>query len=246
MVTSDDRQRMELSLHILSGLFTRFTQVIAHYPAMIETVSRGLLANLTILVYYQQTTLGMFADVVTIFAVISNEMASHLKKELELFYEKVVFQLLGSISVCKQVDQHWKERLLLQGLIDVFSRPHALETFFRNYDCSPFCLNLTSILYNIVGLLNACHTDLREDPVLLLVHLAGVLECAPKVQDIGAAGPVTPLQQHHAPHQPSRPPSPQLSSGSVGREDAVILRNLAVRSPEPPVHEGRCAIQQRG
>lgn len=191
---------MELSLHVLAGLFTRFTPVIAHYPAMVETVSRGLLANLTILVYYQQATLGMFADVVTIFAVISNEMASRLKKELELFYEKVVFQLLGSISVCKQVDQHLKERLLLQGLIDVFSRPHALETFFRNYDCSPYCLNLTSILYNIVGLSEVFYPDLREDPLLLLLHLAVVSERAPEVTADGRANPLASVQQHLSSH----------------------------------------------
>lgn len=234
---------MELSLHVLAGLFTRFTPVIAHYPAMVETVSRGLLANLTILVYYQQATLGIFADVVTIFAVISNEMASRLKKELELFYEKVVFQLLGSISVCKQVDQHLKERLLLQGLIDVFSRPHALETFFRNYDCSPYCLNLTSILYNIVGLSEVFYPDLREDPLLLLLHLAVVSERAPEVTADGRANPLASVQQHLSSHQPPRPPSSQLSSRPFEGEGAIALRHLTVRSAESPVHEGRRAVQ---
>ena len=131
-------------------IITQFPSVVTYYPALIKCLSQSLLANITILTYYQQTTLPIFAEIMTIFVAISKTMNNRLKKELELFYEKVVFQILGSISVCHQVDHHLKEQLLLQSLLDIYHEPRGLEQLFRNYDCDVYCLNIVSILFNIV------------------------------------------------------------------------------------------------
>ena len=87
------------------------------------------------------------------------------------------------------------------------------------------------------------YPDLREDPLLLLLHLAVVSERAPEVTADGRANPLASVQQHLSSHRPPRPPSSQLSSRPFGGEGAIALRHLTVRSAESPVHEGRRAVQ---
>ena len=78
-------------------------------------------------------------------------MPDLFKKELELFFEKVVFHYLGNIQVFHQIERFLMEKLLLESLIEILNEDYAFEKIYRNYDCSIYGLNVISILFSIVG-----------------------------------------------------------------------------------------------
>ena len=131
---------------LLRLVITSFTSVLSHYPPFLNLLSTEVLCNLTLLVFNQHVDALIFGDIMAIFVAVTKHMRAFFKKELELFFEKVVFHILGSISVYRQLERFVIERLLLQ-----------IEEFFRNYDCDPYSLNIVSILFSIVRVVS--HTD---------------------------------------------------------------------------------------
>ena len=127
-----------------------FPSVLPHYPQFLNLISSSVLCNITLLVFNQRVDALIFGDIMAIFVTIAKHMRSFFKKELELFFEKVVFHILGSISVYRQLERFVIERTLLQSLYEVFSQENTMEEFFRNYDCDPYSLNIVSILFSIV------------------------------------------------------------------------------------------------
>ena len=149
-------------------MIVQFPEVLTTYAPLVRVISLSLFANITILCYYNQASLPVFAEIMTIFVTISKSMFKRFKKELELFYEKVVFQILGNISVCRQIELHLREQLLLQSLLDILHAPSMLELMFRNYDCDVYSLNLVSILFKIVSLPFTIFTTVMTMITLLL------------------------------------------------------------------------------
>lgn len=142
---------------LLRLVITSFTSVLPHYPPFLNLLSTEVLCNLTLLVFNQHVDALIFGDIMAIFVAVTKHMRAFFKKELELFFEKVVFHILGSISVYRQLERFVIERLLLQSLYEVFSQENTIEEFFRNYDCDPYSLNIVSILFSIVRVVS--HTD---------------------------------------------------------------------------------------
>ena len=89
----------------------------------------------------------------SIFLTIAKNMPELFKKELELFFEKVVFHYLGNIQVFHQLERFLMEKLLLESLIEILNEDYAFEKIYRNYDCSIYGLNVISILFSIVGVI---------------------------------------------------------------------------------------------
>ena len=110
-------------------------------------MSGSVLCNLTLLLFHEQVNALIFNDIMAIFVIVAEHLQAHFKKELELFFEKVVFHFLGSISAYRSIDRFVMERSLLETLYELLSR---VEEYFRNYDCDPYSLNVMSILFSIV------------------------------------------------------------------------------------------------
>ena len=104
-----------------------------------------------ILLYHQQADVAIFSEAMTIFSCVASKLWRFYKKELELVFEKVVFHMLGNIGMYKRMDRFLMERTLLETLLGILEKPNALENLFRNYDCDVYSLNITSILFSIVG-----------------------------------------------------------------------------------------------
>lgn len=119
-------------------------------------MSTSVLCNLTLLLFHEQVNALIFNEIMSIFLTVANNLQSHFKKELELFFEKVVFHFLGNISSYRSIERFVIERSLLETLYEILSRDGAVEAFFRNYDCDPFSLNIMSILFSIVWLPASC------------------------------------------------------------------------------------------
>lgn len=113
-------------------------------------MSGSVLCNLTLLLFHEQVNALIFNDIMAIFVIVAEHLQAHFKKELELFFEKVVFHFLGSISAYRSINRFVMERSLLEMLYELLSRDGAVEEYFRNYDCDPYSLNVMSILFSIV------------------------------------------------------------------------------------------------
>ena len=134
---------------LLVSYYSLFTQL----PFLLAILSQQIFPNMVIILHYYKVSLPLFCECMTIFVTVAKYLAPHFKKELELFFEKVVFHYLGNISIFHQIDHYLMEKVLLESLIDIFNEPLALELFFRNYDCDVYSLNLVSILLSILFLI---------------------------------------------------------------------------------------------
>lgn len=138
---------------------------------MVTVISQSVFPFLVLLLYHQQVNLTIFCECMTIFITLAKNLPHLFKKELELFFEKVVFHYLGNISSFHQIDRYLMEKLLLESLLEILSEPLAFERLYRNYDCDVYCLNVVNILFSIVGdWIISSYIDLWEDQVLLLQY----------------------------------------------------------------------------
>lgn len=117
---------------------------------MVTVISQSVFPFLVLLLYHQQVNLTIFCECMTIFITLAKNLPHLFKKELELFFEKVVFHYLGNISSFHQIDRYLMEKLLLESLLEILSEPLAFERLYRNYDCDVYCLNVVNILFSIV------------------------------------------------------------------------------------------------
>lgn len=140
------------NLYILRALIINYYPLFAQLPSFLNLVSHSVFPYMVLLLYHQQVNLTIFCECMTIFITITKNVPHLFKKELELFFEKVVFHYLGNISVFHQIDRYLLEKLLLESLLEILNDPLALETLYRNYDCDVYCLNVVSILFSIVFL----------------------------------------------------------------------------------------------
>ena len=138
------------TVSVLRLIITHYHATLSHYPQFFEIMSGSVLCNLTLLLFHEQVNALIFNDIMAIFVIVAEHLQAHFKKELELFFEKVVFHFLGSISAYRSIDRFVMERSLLETLYELLSRDGAVEEYFRNYDCDPYSLNVMSILFSIV------------------------------------------------------------------------------------------------
>ena len=148
--TAEDQRRILFSLRPLRKIITAFSALFRGRSGLARILSRSTLASLVMLLYHQQADVAIFSEAMTIFSCVASKLWPFYKKELELFFEKVVFHMLGNIGMYKRMDRFLMERTLLETLLGILEKPNALENLFRNYDCDVYSLNITSILFSIV------------------------------------------------------------------------------------------------
>lgn len=148
--TAEDQRRILFSLRPLRKIITAFSALFRGRSGLARILSRSTLASLVMLLYHQQADVAIFSEAMTIFSCVASKLWPLYKKELELFFEKVVFHMLGNIGMYKRMDRFLMERTLLETLLGILEKPNALENLFRNYDCDVYSLNITSILFSIV------------------------------------------------------------------------------------------------
>ena len=149
-ITAETTQTVLYNLHILRNLIINYYPLFAQLPSFLNLISHSVFPYMVLLLFHQQVTIAVFCECMTIFITIAKKLPHLFKKELELFFEKVVFHYLGNICVFHQRDRYLQERMLLQSLLEILNDPLALESLYRNYDCDVYSLNVVGILFSIV------------------------------------------------------------------------------------------------
>lgn len=153
-MTREKAQTVFYNLFIIRNMVIHYYPLFSQLPSFIHMLSRSVFPSMVLMLYHQQVDLTIFCECMTLFITITKNLSHLFKKELELFFEKVVFHYLGNISVFHQIDRYLMEKLLLESLLEILNESLALEKLYRNYDCDVYALNVVSILYSIVGLIS--------------------------------------------------------------------------------------------
>lgn len=161
-------------------MLSSFPSLFSRCSSLLQVLSRSILGSVVLLLQHQQADVSVFAEGITIFVISGSYFWKSLKKEMELFFEKVVFSILGNISMHRKVDRFLMERLLLQSLIDLLQSPFAIDQLFLNYDCDEYALNITSILFAIVPIFFPFYSRSmkKSNSIVPILQLFKILICS--------------------------------------------------------------------